>query len=408
MATEIPWQQLTVLLTVAIASHFAFRRFKQPIIMGEVLIGIILGPTILGQAIGHDYFDPTFTGIFSALGAIVLLFLIGLDSDISTIYSKKNAAIAFGGVVLPWIGGYLLTDVMLPQQTFAAKVFIGATMVATSTAITAAILLELKAVKTDVGRTIMGAAVIDDVLGLIVLSMSKELSVAGAIDVAGLGWLIAAAVVFIALGIFLGTKYLTKVIHWADVKGQEYGLPHTGFTLGLGLTFFYAFASSSVGLHPIVGAFIAGAIFAKSSLIRDFQQGATYLGAIFTPIFFVSLGVQVDLWSLDTGLIVFGITLALVAIPTKVLGCWLPARLTGSAPKKSLAIGFGMAPRGEVGLVIASTALGIGVIREALYSITTLAVLLTTIIPPFIFRYYLRESTKDELEPRLAQIEKLT
>lgn len=392
-------------MTVATASHFVFRRFRQPIIMGEVLLGIILGPTILGAILGYEYFDQTFTGTFAALGAIFLMFLIGLESDIFAIYSKRNVAIALGGVVLPWIGGYFLADVMLPQETFAVKVFIGATMVATSTAITAAILLELRALKTDIGRTIIGAAVVDDVLGLIVLSMSKELSAAGAVDVTHILALAIFAVLFIGLGIFVGLRYLTKVVRWADFKGHQYGLQHTGFTLGLGFTFFYAFVSSSVGLHPIVGAFLAGAIFAKSALTEDYQHGAAYLGALFTPIFFVSLGIQVNLLKLDYSLILFGIALAAVAIPTKVFGCWLPARLAGMSPKKSMAVGLGMAPRGEVGLAMASAALGIGVIAPGLYSITVLAVLLTTVIPPFIFRIYLREAIKEDLESRLTAIE---
>ncbi len=403
MAEIIPWQQLTILLTVATASHFAFRRFQQPTIIAEIFIGIILGPSVLGLFIG-DFFDPTFTGTFAALGAIVLLFIIGLDSDIMAIFSRRNTAIAFGGVVLPWFTGYFLADIMLPAEPFAAKVFIGATMVATSVAVTAAVLMELNALKTDIAKTVIGAAVVDDVLGLMVLSVSVGLT-GGTLDTVNLSLLILSAVIFLAAGTFIGIKYFTRLVHWAEFKGQKYGWKHTGFTIGLGLTFLYAFIASSIGLHPIVGAFLAGAVFSKSVLTEDFQQGAEYLGAIFTPIFFVSLGIQVNLLELNPGLIVFGVVLAGVAIGAKVIGCWIPAELTKMSRGKSIAVGLGMAPRGEVGLAIASTGLGLALVSEGLYSITVLAVILTTVIPPPIFRRCLKKCIEEDLETKLKEIE---
>ncbi len=408
----IPWEQLTILLTVATASHFAFRRFKQPTIMGEVLIGIVLGPSLLGLIIGPSglnlipetsFFDPVFTGIFAAFGAIVLLFLIGLESDIYAIYSRKNIAIAFGGVIVPWVTGYFVADIMLPNISFVAKVFIGATMVATSAAITAAILLELKVIRTDVGRTIIGAAVVDDVLGLIVLSISIQLE-HGALNPTNVALLILGAVLFLGIGTLIGIRYLTRLIDWAEKKGQKYDLKHTGFTLGLGVMFLYAFLSISAGLHPIVGAFLAGAFISKSTLSSDFQQGAEYLGAIFTPVFFVSLGIQVDLTTLNPGLIFFGLVLTAVAIPAKVFGCYFPARAAKMSKCKSLTIGLGMAPRGEVGLAIASTAIGLAIIDADLYSITVLTVLLTTIIPPVFFRIGLKACIREDQREKKAKI----
>jgi len=384
------------------ASHFAFRRFQQPTILGEIFIGILLGPSILGHFWGPDFFDPVFTGIFAALGAIVLLFLIGLDSDILAIFSKRNVAIALGGVVLPWLSGYFLADVMLPSEPFAAKVFIGATMVATSVAVTAAILMEVHALQTDIAKTIIGAAVVDDVLGLMILSISTGLSY-GSLNAENLALLMAKALLVLGVGAFIGIRYFTKLVLWAEKKGLQYGLKHTGFTLCLALTFLYAFIASSAGLHPIVGAFLAGAVFSKSSLTEDFQQGAEYLGAIFTPIFFVSLGIQVNLLTLNVGLILFGVTLATVAIVAKVVGCWIPAELGGMSRKKSITVGLGMAPRGEVGLAIASTAVGLAIISPGLYSITVLAVLLTTIVPIPLFRRCLRRCVDEGSEGRLAQ-----
>ena len=355
-----------------------------------------MGPTILGQILGHSIFDPAFTGMFAALGAIILLFVIGLDTDILSIYSRRNIAIALGGVILPLIGGYLLAEAMLPAEPFAGKLFIGATLVATSVAVTAAILLDLGAVKTDVGRTIIGAAVVDDVLGLLVLSVSIGVS-RGRFDAVGLAIVMAMAVLFLVFAMFIGLRYFTRLVNWAEREGRRFGLKHTGFTLGLGLTFLYAFIANYAGLNAIVGAFIAGAAFSKSEVTDDFRLGAEYIGALFTPIFFVSLGIQVNLLGLDTSLVVFGLILVIVAIVAKVAGCYIPARLAGSSSDESLTIGLGMAPRGEVGLIIASTALSLAIIGESLYSIVVLAVIFTTIIPPPVFRRYLRKCISQQI-----------
>ena len=417
MADVVPWLQLTILLTVATASHFAFKRFQIPTIVGEIVIGILLGPSLLGQLLAPDnggyFFDPLFTGIFAALGAIVLLFIVGLDSDLKAIYSRRNIAIATGGVILPWLSGFFLADIMLPGETFAAKVFIGAMLVATSVAVTAAVLLEMDAVKTDVAKTIIGAAIVDDVLGLIVLSMSIGLS-SGNFSAVSVVLLVVGALLFIGVGAFIGVRYSTKIVNWAERKGQRSGLKHTGFTLGLGLAFLYAFVANYAGLHPIVGAFLAGAALSKSEVTDDFRQGSEYLGAIFTPIFFVSIGIQVNLitlWELiarNSSFLFFGIALLAVAIASKIVGCWIPAELCKMSRGKSITVGIGMAPRGEVGLVIAATALSLAVISSELYSIAVVVIVLTTVLPPPLFRWCLRRCVKEELQMKLASMERPT
>ena len=266
MAEVIPWQQLTILLTVAVASHFAFRRFQLPTIIGEILIGIALG-----QILGSGFWDSTFTGTFAALGAIVLLFIIGLESDIKSIYSGRNVAVATGGVLLPWVAGFLLAEFMLPAEPFASKIFVGAIMVATSTEITAAVLLEMNALKSEVAKTIIGAAVVDDILGLIVLSLSNGLA-SGTLDAVRLVLIASGALLFIGVGLFVGLRYFSVLVTLADKWGGRSKLKNAGFVIALGLTFLYASMANLVGLHPIVGAFLAGAILSKSKLNSDLQQ----------------------------------------------------------------------------------------------------------------------------------------
>src|SRR3990170_274605 len=213
--------QLTILLSVAVASHFASKRFHQPTIIGEIGIGVILGPSVLGfilngwsppPADAQGPFDPTLIAIFAGLGAIFLLFLIGIEADVRAIYRRKNVYVAVGGVVLPWVFGFLTAYVMVAPDPVMAT-FVGATLVATSTAIAAAILRELGMLGTEVASTIMGAVVVDDLLGLLVLSLSVGVA-QGSVDVLFLVYLAAVAVAFIVLAMYIGARYFSRLVVW--------------------------------------------------------------------------------------------------------------------------------------------------------------------------------------------------
>ncbi|HLB69376.1 MAG TPA: cation:proton antiporter, partial [Thermoplasmata archaeon] len=201
-ATAI-FRQLSFLLLIAVASHFLIKRFRQPTIIGEIAIGIVMGTTVAGFLLNRDnpacfpvaaqgcpaVFDQEIIAIFAALGSIFLLFLIGIESDFRELYTRRNLLVATGGVVFPWIAGFLLAlygipDAYVPDPANRVPfaVFIGAILVATSTAIAAAILLEMGLLQTRVAKVIMGAAVIDDILGFLVLSIAIGTS-RGSVDI---------------------------------------------------------------------------------------------------------------------------------------------------------------------------------------------------------------------------------
>src|SRR5947208_1860664 len=179
--TQALFQQLVILLTLATASHFLFRRWHLPMIIGEIAVGIVLGPSVMGNAALGSYrymFDPAVVGTLAVLGSIFLLFLIGLDFDFRAVYTRKNVAVASGGVVLPLLLGFATALYLVPVASigvngtqFTMALFVGATLTATSVAITAAVLFELNLLKDRVAQTILGGAVVDGVLGLIVLSV---------------------------------------------------------------------------------------------------------------------------------------------------------------------------------------------------------------------------------------------
>jgi Kef-type K+ transport system membrane component KefB len=399
--------QLTVLLTVAVASHFAIKRFRQPTIIGEIAIGVILGPSILGFILAGwqspppdtvGIFNPELVGIFASLGAIFLLFLIGLEMDVRAIYQKKNILIALGGIILPWVFGFLTAFLMVPESSllvdgtitdrFAMATFVGATLVATSTAIAAAVLLELGMIRTEVASTIMGAAIMDDILGLLVLSFALGVA-RGAVDVFNIAYLLVVAVAFIVLAMFIGARYFSRLVVWTQIKGLKIGLTHAGFMVAMAVAFFTSFLAEVIGLSAIIGAFVAGAMFSVTPLRDDFHEGVAFLGAVFTPIFFISLGLLVNIWTLTAELLLFGVVLTAVALATKVGGCGIPARWAGLSKAESYAVGYGMAPRGEVGLIIALAAERAGVIGPDLFSIIVLVMVVVSVVPAPLLRKYL-------------------
>ena len=394
LGTEAVYQQLTILLVLATLSHLTIKRFHQPTIVGEIALGILLGPSILGFYFNFYPFDQALVASFAGLGAIFLLFLIGLESDFRAIYTAKNVLVAAGGVALPFVLGFVTAYLLVPPNAvgtngtqFTMAIFMGSTLTATSTAIAASVLLDIGLMKEPVAQTIMGAAVVDDILSLVVLSLVVGAS-RGQVDPLSIGLLVFAAVAFIGVGMAVGIYFFRRVVVRIQVEGMKLGLKHGGFIIAMAVTFLYAFVSELIGLSAVVGAFLAGTLFASTPLREDFTEGAGYLGAVFTPIFFISLGLQVDLPLAlgNVALLVFGAVLTVVAILTKVVGCGIPARLSKMTRNEALAVGWGMTPRGEVGLIVALAALSASVIAESLFSVLVVVMIIVSVLPAPLFK----------------------
>ncbi len=389
------YEQLTILLTLAVASHLFSKRFHQSTLVGEIAIGIILAPTLLGRFVG---FDQTSVQTFAALGAIFLLFLIGLESDFRALYTRRNFFVALGGVLLPLGFGFLAAWFLAPTNTipagsnqFSMAIFVGATLTATSTAIAASILLELGLMKEEIGRTILGAAVVDDILGLLVLSAVVGVT-HGTIDALGIGLVVVKAVLFIVGGILVGLHFFSPIVVRVQIMGLKLGVKHGGFIIALAVALFYSLIAETIGLSAVIGAFLAGTLFAAAPLKDEFTDGAHYLEAVFTPIFFISLGLNVDLTSVlaTPSIFLFTIVLLVVAMVTKVAGCALAAWAQRMTPLEALAVGWGMTPRGEVGLIVAVTALTAGIIGNALFSVIVFVIILVSVVPAPLFKQALK------------------
>jgi Kef-type K+ transport system membrane component KefB len=398
------WFELTFLLLISLLSSFVFARFGQPKAIGYILVGVLIGPSVLKIIVPQ--LDPvtgeplTASGLpesvmmLAQLGSIVLLFMIGLECDLKEVYTRRSISIAIGGVLLPWVAGFLVAGAM---GYGSDAIFIGATLVATSVAITAGVTSEFGMIGTPVAYAIVGAAVVDDVLGMVVLAISKGLTSTGNIDPTGVVAVVIAAVLFIGLGAWLGSKVITKLVFDVQISGYRRRLPMSGFILALTIAFLYAFVAELIGLTAIVGAFVAGTAFSGSALRDGFRKGTMYLEALFVPLFFVSLGVIVDVSAVGSALW-FAIVLTLVAAATKIVGCGVPARLSGMKSWDSLAVGMGMTPRLEIALVIAFIGLSSEIIDEEVYSVVVFMGLITALIAPPLLKRILRSGGHQLLE----------
>jgi Kef-type K+ transport system membrane component KefB len=380
--------QMSLLLFVALAGYLIAYRINQSAVVGIILAGIIVGPSLLGLVTYTD-----FVASLGHLGAVVLLFTIGLHFKIKDIANVKYILIALFGIIVPWIGGYFLARLF--NFDFGASIFIGTALTATSIAITANVLKEMGKLKTEAAKAIIGAAVIDDILSLLALSMSEGI-VSGTVSLSSVLLIIVKAVVFLGLGLLLGRFVVGKLMIKLDITRFCNRFPESIFILAIMVSFLYAMIAELIGLSAIIGSFLAGVSLAQVELKhgKSFRDGAEHLQIIFASIFFISLGVLLDFHVITLDLLWFILILTVVALLTKFIGCALPARLQGINLKDSTIIGVGMIPRGEVAMIVALIGLNNDLIKQDTYAALVLMSLLTTIIPPLIMRNWLYRQKK--------------
>lgn len=372
--------QMSLLLFLALAGYLLASRINQSATIGAILVGLLVGPSMLGLITYTE-----FVRSLAHLGAIILLFVIGFEFNVRDILKARYAVIGTLGVVIPWLGGY--ATAILFDFDFISAVFIGTALTATSIAITANVLKEIGMLQTGAAKAIIGAAVIDDVLSLLVLSVSTGL-VSGEISVAGIVLMFAKAVGFIVIAGVAGLFGVRRLIERMDASALARRYPEFVFIFAMMMAFLYAMLADLVGLSGIIGAFIAGVSFGSVELrqSKGVKEGAEYFQIIFASIFFVSLGILADVKALTPDILIFLVVLTLVAIVTKVIGCGLPARAMGMCREDALIVGFGMAPRGEVAMIVALIGLDSGLIGQNIFVAIVLMSLLTTIITPIVYR----------------------
>ncbi len=382
---------LALFLMLAAAKLMAevFERLKQPAVVGEILAGVAIGPSIFGWVAPSEI-----TSILAEVGVIFLLFTVGLETKPRDIFQvgKRATIVAVSGVALPFVCGYLLA--IWWDGSFVEAMFIGAALVATSVGITARVLGGMGLLHLQTSRIILGAAVIDDILGLIILSLVSAVS-KGDVSYGGLAKTAAAAILFTAFVGLVGSKVMTRLA--PAVERLRLSKPF--FNIGLILCLGLSFAAIYVGVAAIIGAFLAGMALAEATeenhSMHRLTSGVT---EFLVPFFLVNIGMQLDLSVFrDWSVVVLAIIVTVVAVLTKFIGCGLGA--WGMSRREMAQIGVGMVPRGEVGIVVAQIGLGLAAISQEFFaSVLFMAVATTLIAPPLIKVLFSRDENKDGIE----------
>lgn len=372
--------------------------FKQPDVLGELIAGIVIGNLTLLNYDGLAYIAHDHTiEIFAAIGVIILLFEVGLESNMTEMLAvgMQSFIVAIVGVIVPFVVGYYASGIIIEGLAEISKIFMGAILTATSVGITARVFQDLNFTKSKEARIVLGAAVIDDILGLIILAVVAGIAQTGEIDPTNIAIISTKAIGFVVVALFLGKLFAKQTVKTFSLLK----LPGMMLTTLLVLCFLGSYLANQVGLATIVGAFAVGLVldevhfepFKERSTAFDYIRPIAYF---LVPIFFVITGMHVDLSVFtDLTVVIASISLTAIAIFGKIVCGWC---FTSKKKMNRAIIGFGMVPRGEVGLIFATVGKSLGVVDDRLFAITVIVVILTTLIPPPILSVLIKNQPKEE------------
>jgi Kef-type K+ transport system membrane component KefB len=377
-------------------------------LLGPTLLNV-LGWPIFSEAGGTTDNHVPLLGLITDLaeiGVILLMFVAGLETDLQQMRRVGHVAFwsAAGGVVLPFVGG-IVTAAAFGLPVFWEGVFVGTILTATSVSISAQTLLELGVLRSREGMTILGAAVIDDVMGIVVLSFVVAFAEASAegVNLFQVGLIILRMTLFFGVGL-LGARYFERLVRWGHGLGVSQGLLASVVLVA----FLYAWAAEYVGgVAAITGSYLAGVLFTRTSFKSRIDDGIhplTY--SLLVPIFFISIGLRANGRELGDQ-VWFTVTLVGVAILAKALGCGLLAKICGFSRRESIRVGIGMISRGEVGLIVAGYGLGHRLIGQDVFSASVIMVLVTTMVTPPLLRVVFPRGTEHHVEPLAETIAKV-
>jgi Kef-type K+ transport system membrane component KefB len=352
--------------------------FGQPSVFGKILAGIIIGPAFLGFVNP----GPMVNGL-ADIGVILLMFLAGLETNVFRLLNNFRAATyaAFLGACFPLITGFIAGLLFGYGRGEAA--FIGVVLVATSVSITVQVLREMGKLQTKAGFTILGAAVLDDIIGLVVLSIVFGISVGG-LNPLHIGAILIRIGLFFLMAVVVGTILLPLIFKLTSKMKVSVPL----LTMCIVIALAYAVTAQYMGLAGIIGAYLAGL------MVRVINQGENLLRSIeivgysfFIPFFFAGIGLSIEFKQISSELVFFTLIIILIALLTKLIGCSLGAYLGGISPRESLVVGAGMVARGEVALIVAKFGVDSGLINSELFTVMVIVTIITTIMSPPIIRF---------------------
>jgi Kef-type K+ transport system membrane component KefB len=392
-----------ILLGARVAGSLA-RRFHQPRVLGELLVGVLLGPTLLNMLHWPIFngveLDHTITEL-AELGVLLLMFIVGLEVEVPELMRVGRVAVlaGFAGAIVPV--ALAVPVVLLFNHSWESALFAGVTLAATSVSISAQVLLELGFLRTKEGSALLATALVDDVVAILLVSLTIAITGQSGGGAGALVGIVARMAIYLVIAFLVAWFVVPRVMRWIDKRpqlAQSYGV--AAFGLILALVFAWT-AEEWGGIAAITGAFLAGVGISQSGdrIKHEVEEAVSHLAYVFVvPIFFVGVGLQTDLSTFPLSALPLALLLLLAAVVSKVAGCGLGAKLGGFTNRESFRVGVCMISRGEVGLIIASLGLTSGVFTatDPLFASLFLVILLTTVVSPPLVRLVFRPTGKTE------------
>jgi len=432
MEAEFDFLKILLMLLVVFATakgvSFIFNRIGIPGLVGEILVGVVFASVMIGDstiAVKLGIFEMTPDGrsddtvinhvleVFSELGVMFLLFSVGLETRVKDLLSVGKAAflVAGLGVVIPFVFGYAFIEISQGGNMYHA-LFMGAAMVATSVGITARVIKDMRLTDAKESRIIIGAAVIDDILGMIVLAIVSGMANSGEIDITNIIIITLSAFAFVIGTMLFAFFVVPRIKAWVQSyndkkfeKDKDFiPIKFNMMILAIALCFAFALLAETLGLAAIIGAFLAGMIFADYAVIWGMEEKVEAINSLLVSFFFVNVGLKVDMSGIDTNLVITLAAVIVLAVLGKYIGCSIGAKLGDKSLGKASTniIGIGMVPRGEVGIIVASIGLriaeesGVDVFTPELYTVVVLMSVITTIISPPLLSAAFRKRYKTD------------
>ncbi|MEA5593336.1 cation:proton antiporter [Rivularia sp. UHCC 0363] len=415
--------ELSLLLLVARGMGEIMRRINLPPVVGELLAGVVLGPSLFGLLFPnlHDHIFPEnqqqsdLLSVISWLGVLCLLIVTGLETDLKLIIRKGKTAllISLGGIIVPFVTGFglgwFLPETFLadPNKRLVFSLFIATAMSISAVPVIAKVLMDLNLIRRDIGQVTLAAGMTDDTIGWILLSVVSGLASSGKFDFGTVFRSVSAAILFLAIAFTIGRTIVDQILRWVDDK---VGGVTASLSVLLVLSFSAAALTQHLGLEAALGAFVVGILAGQS---RRFNSEAGHTLEIITagflaPIFFASAGLKVNLLSLLVPqTLIFGLIVLTVACVGKFTGAYIGSRVGGLSHWEGIAMGSGMNARGAMEIVVATIGLSLGVLNPQMYSIIVMVAIVTSVMSPPLLRWSLSKVTIGEEEAQRLELEKL-
>jgi len=415
--------QLLLLLFAARLLGEISQKLKQPAVIGEIIAGVLLGPSILGNIefispyVNLYQYPSVMLEIVSLLGALMLLFITGYEIDLGLIkhHFKSASSTALGGLVIPFLSGfficYLIPDKLLvnPEERFIFSLFIATAMSVSAIPVIAKVLIDLNLLRRDIGQITIAAGMIDDTVAWIILSFVLGLIQIGSVTISDSAYAIVKVLLFVSLSFFIGRVLAKELTQFVQDKIQS---RYKIITLIFIFILFFSAIAQAIHLEAVFGAFIAGIVFSQvSSLPKDALvriESITF--GVFAPIFFASAGLKVDIKALlNIELALLALVLIVVATLSKIIGAYLGARfLAGIDHWTALSFGAGLNARGAIQIIIATIGLSFNVITPEIFSVIILMAVVTSIMSPILLKFTLGKVIPQEAELKRLEHEAIT